>query len=390
MKVRGNGSIVQLDKNVSRSKCRRWQLHVSLGRDLATGRYPQRTRRIIGTYSEAQSALRAFIAEIEAEGAVRDPKMPFGSYADAWLAEREAKGLAYDTLQKDACHIRCAKMHLGHARLSEVTPHALEAMYRKLQDGESPSGRPLSGTYVNGIAVTLYRMFRDAVKDQHAPSNPCDYADRPSCDTKERKALRIDGIRAVVQALDPAEPSQLVVRAAVRSGMRRGEVVGLDVGDLDFQAGIIRLRHGTDSRGRRKDTKTEGSERDLPMTPQLRADFKARIERIQEDFRRVRDATGLDEPTLSEDTPLICNELGERMRPHSVTRWWERNRERLGFEDYTIHDMRHSYLSEMARRKTDRKVLQGLAGHARYSTTEDIYVHVEMEDKQQAVEAADW
>lgn len=333
--------------------------------------------------------MRAFIAEIEAEGATRDPKLPFGAYADAWLAEREGQ-VAYDTLQKDACHIRCAKMHLEHAKLSEVTPQVLEAVYRKLQEGETPSGRPVGGTYVNGIAVTLHRMFRAAVKDGHMPSNPCDHADRPACDTKERKALRIDGIKAVVDALDPTDPPQLVVRAAVRSGMRRGEVVGLDVGDLDFDAGVIHLRHGADSKGRRKGTKTDASERDLPMTPQLRADFEARIARMERDFEAAREATGADSPVLSDDTPLVCNELGERMKPHSATRWWARNRERLGFDGYRIHDMRHSYLSELARRKVDPKVLQHIAGHAKYSTTEDIYVHVELEDKEEAIGRVDW
>jgi site-specific recombinase XerD len=52
--------------------------------------------------------------------------------------------------------------------------------------------------------------------------------------------------------------------------------------------------------------------------------------------------------------------------------------------------MRHSYLSELARRKVEPKVLQQLAGHAKFSTTMDIYVHVDMEQKQQAVALMDW
>ena len=49
-------------------------------------------------------------------------------------------------------------------------------MYKALRNGESPSGRPLSGTYVRDISVTLHRMFRDAVKGGDADSNPCEYA----------------------------------------------------------------------------------------------------------------------------------------------------------------------------------------------------------------------
>ena len=59
-------------------------------------------------------------------------------------------------------------------------------MYKALRNGESPSGRPLSGTYVRDISVTLHRMFRDAVKAGDADSNPCEYAEPPAIDTEER------------------------------------------------------------------------------------------------------------------------------------------------------------------------------------------------------------
>lgn len=62
-------------------------------------------------------------------------------------------------------------------------------MYKALRNGESPSGRPLSGTYVRDISVTLHRMFRDAVKGGDADSNPCEYAEPPAIDTEQLLAL---------------------------------------------------------------------------------------------------------------------------------------------------------------------------------------------------------
>ena len=52
-------------------------------------------------------------------------------------------------------------------------------MYKALRNGESPSGRPLTGTYERDISVTLHRMFRDAVMGGDADSNPCEYAEPP-------------------------------------------------------------------------------------------------------------------------------------------------------------------------------------------------------------------
>ena len=71
VKVRGKGTIVQLDKSVPRSRCERWELRVSVGRDLATGKYPTMTRKFNGPLSEVNRAMRDFIAEIERGDAQR-------------------------------------------------------------------------------------------------------------------------------------------------------------------------------------------------------------------------------------------------------------------------------------------------------------------------------
>ena len=63
--VKGQGSIIQLEKDKPKSKCRKWQLRASVGMDPRTGKYKTRTRRFSGTYTQAKAALREFIAEIE-------------------------------------------------------------------------------------------------------------------------------------------------------------------------------------------------------------------------------------------------------------------------------------------------------------------------------------
>ena len=80
--------------------------------------------------------------------------------------------------------------------------------------------------------------------------------------------------------------------------MRRGEIVGLDVRDIDFEAGEIHVVHGTDSLGRQKDTKTAASKRALPMPASLKADLRERIAAIEEMFAETRKETGSPWPCL--------------------------------------------------------------------------------------------
>ncbi len=98
---------------------------------------------------------------------------------------------------------------------------------------------------------------------------------------------------------------EFALRAAVGSGMRRGEIVGLDVRDIDFEAGEIHVVHGTDSLGRQKDTKTAASKRALPMPASLKADLRERIAAIEEMFAETRKETGSPWP-VSETTRRSC------------------------------------------------------------------------------------
>lgn len=388
-KVRGKGSVYKMERDKPRAKCRTWQLRATVESDSDPDKTFSMTKVVHGTYSEAQDAKEEFVDAIKRGDIRRSAGMRFREYSKAWLEERR-EIVAYNTYLKYCDHIKCANLSLSKLPIEDIRPRTLEGAYRSLRAGKSPSGKQLSGTYVHDIHVTLHRMFRDAVKDEHIVTNPAEFADPPAIDTKKRKPMPLDGIVSLVESLDPREAGPFVIRSSLHSGMRRGEIVALDVGDVDFEGHEVPVYHGVDKLGRLKDPKTVAGKRMIPMPPSLERDFRERIDAIEEMFADTREATGMSFPVVGPDTPLFCNSVGERMKPKIATRWWLRNRGRLGYEGYTLHDMRHSFLSAMARKKVDPRILQDLAGHAHYSTTMDIYVHVDDEDKQQAMEVMNW
>lgn len=380
--IRGRGSIIPLDKTVSKSKCKRWQIRFNIGRDLATGKYKQVARNIVGTYSDAERALRKLIIECEDEGTIRKSNMLFGDYASAWLQERK-ETKAHGTWRSEVDRIKCVNIHLAKAKLHEITPDILESVYQKLLDGKSPSGKKLSKAYVKSIDATLHRLFKQAVKDKHIQSNPCDLTETPASDTKEKKSLSLSQMKELLSKLDATQPSQLTIILALRTGMRRGEIHGLSWCDIDFEKHEISIKHSYDTGGHLKVPKTKNSCREIPVS-------KNTIDCLEKRRYALREQLSNNGLKLTADTPVICNELGERMLPSSTTRWWVRNRDSFGLSGFTVHEMRHSYLSEMARNGTDVKVLQMLAGHANFSTTMDIYTHVKMEQKRAAIDAINW
>ncbi len=392
------GTIYPLE-NKPKGKCRKWKLQVSAGRDLATGKYKKVFRTVAGTYTTAESELRQLIKEVEQGSVARKRCDKFKDYAEKWLERRRATK-AHGTCRKNEDHLKCCYLHIADARLSEITPQVLEAMYRDLMQGKSPSGRKLSGTYVECIARTLHKLFRDARIDGLIAMNPCDDAEKPKNDTLERKALSTPQIYDLVGKLDPTHPTQLVVLLGIKAGICRAEAHGLSYGDIDES--YIHIRHNYDTGRNLKSTKVRKRTRDLPLTKSVKADLEASRNHLQMLFDRynkkyIASCTekGIepDEESIlkiTDETPLICDGHGNRMLPSSSTRWWSEHRKDLGYEGWTIHEMRHSYLSELARRKVPIKTLQEIAGHEKGTTTMDIYLHADDNDKREAVSLVDW
>lgn len=393
-KVQGDGTVYQMERNKPKSKCRKWQLRVSLGRNRKTGKYDKATRVFCGTHTEAKAALRAFISEIESGTYIRSTKQFFKDYAEAWL-DREKSKVAHGTWRKRVDHVKCLNMHLAYCWVTDVTPDDLEETYKALKGGQSPSGRKLSGTYLSGIASTAHKLFRDVQREAKREGfdmvNPAELVEnKPRPDTKEKKALSYEGVIDLLGKLDPCMPTQLVVRLAVKLGLRRGEVHGLSWEDVDFDAKVMHVRHSFDEGGNLRDETKNGEIRDIPLTPSAEADLWAALDHQIKLFARTRRKVNANEPVVCSTTPVVCNGLGERLLPHSSTQWFNRHRATLGYEGWTIHEMRHTYRTQIRKRaEISREVAQALLGHSS-ETMSDLYDHVDMEEKQAATARVDW
>lgn len=389
-KVEGEGSIVQLEKDKPKSKCRKWQLRVSLGLNPRTGKYSQRTRVVGGTYTNAKSEMRRFIDEIEGDRVQGRTSYTFEEYCDHYLDIREAKKEVAPTTQlRQTWQFKSACQHIGHANLAAVTPSMLNDMYIAMLKGDTLSGRPSSGSYVNQIHDNITLVFEAAIKEGLITKNPCDGAAPPKMDTREKKALDPEKAHALVRELDPTDTHECAYLIALTMGMRRGEVCGLSWGDVDFEHRIVDVSHSYDTLGNLKGTKTKAGMRLLPMSDvtykgllKMKAAQKAQFEKTNR-YRKP------DEGYLSQDetTPVIATHYGKRIAPGSLSRWWTLDRERYGLEGWSFHELRHTYLTLLAMSGVHPRVMQELAGHYSSQITMDIYTHVNMEAKRDAVEA---
>ena len=399
----GNGSIVQLDKGKDgrkpKSKCRKWRLVVSLGKDPLTGRYPQKSRTFNGTYSEAKRALREFDDEVRGNRTVRKNVWTFHEYMEHFMEVRKESGeIAAQTLATDRTRLNALDHIIAATRMQDITPTALESAYDAMRKGRSRSGRCLSCTYVSEINEVVTLLMDVAVKERVIGANPCKLADVPARDTKEKRALSDSQISEFLGRLDPTKSEHCALILYLTQGLRRGEACGLSREDLDFSARTTYVHHNYDVYGNLKEPKTGAGVRMLPMSDYTYQALRARVDSLVELFSTGTDPDGNDlnehlvrlsdgSLDLAGDVPLVCDAYGKRSKPQHVSEWWKRHRGRLGLEGWTLHELRHTFLTVAARNGVHPSVMQHLAGHTTSRITMDIYTHVNMEQKRAAMDA---
>ena len=142
MKVTGS-TIQQLQKDLPKSRCRKWKLW-------ATTSDGRKSKRFTGTYTQAQEALKAFVADLEGQVPNADT---FAAYAESWRLWREKSGdLDEQTLVNDKRNVTVLGRVLGEKRMDAITPEVVKNALLEIKTG---GPRELSGTYMNNLFTAL-------------------------------------------------------------------------------------------------------------------------------------------------------------------------------------------------------------------------------------------
>lgn len=389
-KVEGGGSIIQRDKTKPKGKCRKWELRVPVGLDPRTGKYKPKSRRFNGTYTEAKKALREFVKEVENDEVRCRTSYTFEQYCKRFIERRAlGKEISESTKRRQECQFKAACRHIGNANLSSITPTMLDDMYIAMLRGDTLSGRPSRGSYVNQIHDNITLVFAQAIKEGILVKNPCSGANPPKMDTKEKRALRPDQAHVLIAMLDEKLDRECAYLLAITMGLRRGEICGLSWRDVDFDRGIVDISHACDTLGNLKGTKTKAGTRLLPLPESVACALKEHKEAQKERYDRTNRWRKPGEGRIEQtgESPVISDKYGTRLLPSTLGRWWTRDRAKYGLEGWCLHELRHTYLTMLALSGVHPKVMQELAGHYSSQITMDIYTHVNMDAKRDAIAA---
>ena len=264
--------------------------------------------------------------------------------------------------------------------------HAL-AEYLADGDGHTPAPGSITMGELRGFLSALHEagyakasisrrlasvrsFMRFGQREGWAKSNPAKALRNPRKSQKLPHFLSTDEVGKLLDAPNGNSPQSIRDRAILETlysaGLRVSELVGLSDGDLDFAAGIVRIR----GKGKRERLAPIGS-------------YAARALQRWLEVRKLspREKTG-------REAPVFTNKFGSRLTTRSVARMLEKYLKETGLDSRTSpHTLRHSFATHLLDRGADIRSVQELLGHKSLVTTQ-IYTHVSTANLRAAYEKA--
>lgn len=258
----------------------------------------------------------------------------------------------------------------GIGDCAEVSPRAVEAYQRHLNQYRKRDGQPLSiGAQLVSLAA-LKAWFKWMVRERDLPSNPAGWIRLPRLPANLPAAiLGLPTIEALLSLADTGTPTGLRDRALFEllyaTGLRRMELANLALEDIDLSEGVVMVRHG---KGRK--------DRLLPVGQRACRWIGAWLDRARPSLR-----------TQASGAALFIDEFGRPLSSRYLGDLTRRYLDAAGVRARgSCHLFRHAMATHMLDNGADIRHIQAMLGHARLETTQ-IYTRVAI-GKLKAVHAA--
>lgn len=231
--------------------------------------------------------------------------------------------------------------------------------------------------------------FEYAFKNDMVLTNPCAKSERPKKNEFTAGFYSKDELNKLLKV---AKDDQLYVPITLASyyGLRRSEAIGVKWSNIDFETKRINIWHKvlqeeTEDGGNKivgYDTmKTKSSRRTMPLIPaveKILLEHKAKQEEYMKLFGNSYSKEYLD---------YVCvDPLGNILRPNFVTEHFGSLLKEHNLKKIRFHDLRHTCASLLLANGISMKQIQEWLGHSDFSTTANIYAHLEYDTKIQSAE----
>jgi integrase len=313
--------------------------------------------RYVGTFDTARQAKVAGADAVKANRLARRRGATLSTFRDTWLADIHRE---HSTLADYKLSILRAEDVLGDMPLTSITEHTMDTLVRELDNAYA--ARTVRKT-VKDLRAMLTAAHRLGYCGE--PPSP---ASLPKVRKKPVEPLTQEQVAKVIEK-SPDYWRPLFVLAAT-SGMRRGELLGVRVKDIDLDGGTVQVRQQVTDRTVKSYGKTSAAYRTISLPESTVTALKAH------------------QPKPNSFGLMFPSTRGNVMHEGNFSRRVVRttfDSAGIGAGD-GLHLLRHTYASVLIARGCSPKLVQTMLGHEDVSTTLNLYTHLFQEDGSKAAE----
>lgn len=337
--------------------------------------------------SEAEKELREVLTKIDNNTFVLPEKITFTSFMQNWLDNVISQNVEYTTWEGYKIYVEkhiipFFKSQMNDILLQDLQPIHLQKYYdSKYKKNKSESGKGLSGNSLRKHHANIKTALDYAVRMNLIANNPADRIMLPKKEKFYASYYTVEQLEKLFEVC-LGTPIESAVYIAANYGLRRGEVLGLKWDAIDFKESeikIVETRVKVSSKAITKKPKSESSRRTLPIFASMEIYLKA-LKKKQKEYKKEYG----DE--YNKENYVCCWEDGTPMSSEYLNHKFKKILAENNFPHIRFHDLRHSTASLLLKNGVDLKSIQIWLGHSDFSTTADIYSHIDMEMKQKAAQ----
>ena len=373
------GSIEKRGKNS-------YRLTVSEGFDL-NGKPMIHRKTVHGTKKDAEVELAKFVTEVQ-NGLVIDGKsLKFSEFTEIWKRDYGSKELAPSTYKR-YCRMLETRLipYFGHFYITKIKPTDIMKFYdllekdtqlvRKKGNNGSKTKKPLSGKTILEHHRLLRAMLHKAVYWQLIVANPAERVQPPKARKPKRRSYDDEQTKILLENLELLSSEDTKYKVAiiltVFTGVRLGELMGLEWQDVDFKNGIISINRSSQYLANMgvftKVPKTESSIREIAIPEFI-------ISLLEEYKLWYEEQKSIYGELWTNSDRLFVQVDGKPMHPSTISKWFVKYVGQIGLPVINFHGLRHTNASLLVAQNIDIAVISARLGHAQISTTLDFYVH---------------
>ncbi|MFD1404447.1 tyrosine-type recombinase/integrase [Robinsoniella peoriensis] len=314
--------------------------------------------------------------EVEHGLYAKETNITVDSWYKVWIEEYKPLSVKKGTIIiYDNAYNNYMKKELGKKKLKDVRPEHIQKLYNELS-------KTLSRNTIQTVSQILNGMYKQAIDNGMVLKNPAANVKKPKAEERADKVILSEEQQSIF--LDAAKDHYLytMIKLALFTGMRSGELRSLQWEDIDFENSIVKVRHTLKYTVNTSfffdSPKTKTSKRDIPMLSGVKQLLKSHKKqqaeqrmllgkkwRPMEGFEHLVFASRFGRPiqntTFNSELKQICQSLQS---------------ENDNFPVISPHSLRHTFATRGLENGIKPKVMQTILGHSTLSMTMDLYAHV--------------